>query len=220
MSTPFLIDKRTFGPSAVHLLPNANVVLVIHGEVSGRGVSGRGVQLVLPHRTVTVMHDVTECANLSPNFVKCLIGEPRRHLGRKLTATEYPVLEPFAPICSVAEACELLHDLRNSQQVTAEERDFIDLWALHGAGRALPTSDRQMQRLCLRYAGQAPAAINAVSRLARTLDDDNSSGRYNGLGEYADASHFARACRSATGRTPAAWRNMSQSFYSGAHAHE
>lgn len=70
-----------------------------------------------------------------------------------------------------------------------------------------------MQRLCLRFAGQAPKVINTVHRLARALDADNTSGWYNGLGEFSDASHLGRVCKAFTGRTPAAWRNMSQTFY-------
>lgn len=208
MRTPFVIVHRLLGSDPVHFLPSANVVLVLPREEAACSV-----RFVLPHRTVDVLEGVAACVSLSPNFVKCLIGETRRHLGRTLLAADHAILAPFVPVRTVMEASALLVDLRSSLEVTPDEAEFIDLWAQHQASVGLPTGDRRIQRLCLRYAGQAPTAINATTRLARTLEADNVSGLYNGLGEYADASHFARACRSATGRTPAAWRNMSQTFY-------
>lgn len=209
MPPPFLIERRAFEESPVHLLPTANVVLVCQGDRSEGDV-----RFVFPHRGIRVLDDVSECISLAPNFVKCLIGEPRRQLERMLRAADHPMLAPFAAITGIAGATLLLHDLRDSLVVTPDESDFIALWtASRAAAVPLPTGDRRVQRLCLRYAGQSPTVINTLSRLARTLDADNTSGLHNGLGEFADASHFARACRANTGRTPTEWRNMSHTFY-------
>ena len=123
------------------------------------------------------------------------------------------MLTLFGAVTEFEALSGLLADLRSSLTVTPDEADFTGLWAGFEGGSPLPTNDRTVQRLCLRYAGQAPAAINALSRLARTIDSDNSTGLYNGLGEYSDASHYARACKAYTGRTPASWRNLSQLFY-------
>jgi hypothetical protein len=121
------------------------------------------------------------------------------------------MLRPFAEIGGVAEASELLTDLRHSLTVTSDESDFVGLWSSVRDG--LPTSDRRVQRLCARYAGQSPKAVNMTVTLARTLDADNISGQTNTLGDYANDSHLGRVCRAFTGRTPTAWRNMSQTFY-------
>lgn len=209
MTTPFLVERRRLSGHDVHLLPTASVVLAAR-----HSVGATQWVLLMPHRTVRVLPDVVECMSLSPNFIKCLIGEPRRHLGVEYAATTHPMLSPFAAAANLDDAIELLQDLRRSLEVTGDEHDFLALWSAPlRTGAPLPTSDRQAQRLCLRFAGQSPKAINTTLGLARTLDADNRSGLYNGLGLFADASHFARVCRSYTGSTPATWRNMSQTFY-------
>ena len=38
-------------------------------------------------------------------------------------------------------------------------------------------------------------------------------GRNNSLGAFADASHFARVCRTLTGHPPRYWRPLLQAFY-------
>jgi hypothetical protein len=206
--TPFMIRRRTFRAEPLHLLPTANVAVIL-----GDDSAGPTIRFVMPHTTVVTVEGAAECAILSPLFVKCLLGPPRRFLGRVLSPGEHPVLAPFSDVDRFDEVCSLLVDLRASLTVTPVEADFIDLWDGFVGGVPIPTSDRTVERLCLRHAGQAPAAINGVARLARALDFDNSTGGYNGLGEYADASHYSRVCKAHTGRTPAAWRNLSQLFY-------
>lgn len=207
MATPFLLERRTLASPRLHLLPTANVVMTILD-----GSAGPTTRFVFPHKTVIVLDDVIECAGLTPNLIKCTVGEPRRFLGSQIDAGAHPMLSPFSDLTSVTDAVDILEDLRGSLLVTPDEEDFLSLWAAFTAGDPLVTNDRRVQRLCLRFAGQAPKTISMVHRLARTLDADNSSGLYNGLGEFADASHFGRVCRAFTGRTPSAWRNMSQTF--------
>jgi hypothetical protein len=169
---------------------------------------------LLPHSDVRVVDAADECASLSPNFIKCLLGEPRRHLGVALAATEHPMLEPFATCRSVGDAIALWVDLRESLAVTPDEKDFLDLWKDYcKAPESLPTSDRWVQRLCLRYAGQSPKRLTTLARLSRTLSADNESGLHNGLGAFADASHYARVCHALTGHPPTRWRHLSQTFY-------
>jgi hypothetical protein len=168
---------------------------------------------VMPHGDVRRVDDVTTCASLAPNFIKCLLGEPRRFLGTVETC-EHVMLSPFAPCRSFEDTVPLLVDLRRSLTVTPDEHDFLELWdAYRGNPESLPTSDRWVQRLCLRYAGQAPKRLLTLARLAQTLSADHESGLHNSLGAFADASHFARVCRAFTGRPPTAWRHLSQTFY-------
>lgn len=84
--------------------------------------------LVLPHGDVKVVEEAAECATLAPNFVKCLLGEPRLHLEKILTTSAHPMLTPFAACERIDDALALLVDLRNSLTVTPDERDFLDLW--------------------------------------------------------------------------------------------
>lgn len=170
--------------------------------------------LVMPHGTVQTMEDTVECASLTPNFIKCLIGEPRRHLGLMLEVTEHPMLEPFVACRSVDDAVELLVDLRQSLTLTPDERDFLELWdAFLSSPETLPRGDRWVERLCLRHAGQSPKRLVTLARLAKTLSADSERGLYNSLGAFADASHYARVCRGYTGHPPSHWRHMSQTFY-------
>lgn len=170
--------------------------------------------LVLPHGDVKVVDDVMECAALTPNFIKCLLGEPRRHLDMMLTPSAHVMLTPFAACERLDDATALLLDLRHSLAVTPDERDFLDLWKEYcTTPESLPTSDRWVQRLCLRYAGQSPARLKTLARLAGTLSADDERGLHNSLGAFADASHFARVCRAYTGKPPTHWRHLSQTFY-------
>lgn len=206
MVTPFVVDRQRCQPGPVHLLPTPHAVLVI-----SRNPGRHANVLVSPHRQVVVIDDAALCVSLGPNVVKCLLGEPRRFLGFTLRTVDHPLLRPFATVRGMAEAAELLTDLRRSLAITPDEADFIDLWSTLDAG--LPSGNRRVQRLCLRYAGQSPQAIAGVRALAATLDADSVTGRSNSLGTYADDSHLGRTCRALTGRNPSAWRNMSQTFY-------
>lgn len=206
---PFVSFVRCLVRGSVHFLPTASAVIAIE-----RAGGSTHVRFLMPHRTVRAIENIVECARLSPNFVKCLLGEPHRHLGVEFMATAHPMLSPFAACASIDAAAELFRDLRESLAITSDERDFLSLWYAHDVeGEPLPTNDRWVQRLCLRFAGQSPKAINMTSRLAQTLNEDNDRGLYNSLGAFADASHFARVCRAYTGQTPTAWRHMSQTFY-------
>jgi hypothetical protein len=204
--TPFLTARAAFRKEAVHLLPTGSVVMVFREDAAPL--------FLTPHNDVRIVNSTLECAKLSPNFIKCLIGEPRRHLGVALAATAHPMLEPFTACRSIDETIELLVDLRESLAVTPDERDFLELWTNHCAvPESLPTSDRWVQRLCLRYAGQSPKRLTTLARLARTLSADNRSGLHNSLGTFADASHYVRVCHALTGHSPKHWRHLSHTFY-------
>lgn len=169
--------------------------------------------LHLPHGDVRLVDDPIECASLSPNFIKCLLGEPRRFLEQSLIPASHPMLQPFADCDTVEQLEALLIDLRDSLALTPDERDFLDLWDEYLEDPdTLPASDRWVQRLCLRYAGQSPRRLRTLARLARTLAADDESGLHNGLGAFADASHYARVCRAFTGHPPTTWRHLSQPF--------
>lgn len=203
--TPFLIERRPCRPATLHLLPTANVVVVLRGRAP--------VLIQLPHGDVREADDPEACVSLAPNVIKCLLDEPRRFLGQTLTPSSHPMLQPLADCRTVPQLEVLLVDLRSSLAVTPDERDFLDLWCGYcEEPDRLPTSDRWVQRLCLRYAGQPPRRLRTLARLARTLAAADERVLHNGLGHFADASHFARVCRSFTGRAPSAWRNLSQPF--------
>lgn len=204
--TPFVIDARRFDGEAVHLLPSADAVIALGPD---------GAVVVMPHDGVHCVDRVAEVVRLAPNVVKCLLGPPRELLGRVLRAEDHPMLAPFAPARSLDEVAGLLHDLRASLTETGDEVEFGRFWrAMADSGTALPTSDRQVQRLARRFAGRSPSAVNRVVALGRTLDADRRVGGYNSLGLFADASHLARVCRALTGETPGHWRNVSHAFYS------
>jgi hypothetical protein len=209
MVVPFLLSVREIADDdEVHLLPTGNATLLVAPDTAVEPH-----RLVLPHRGVIRGRGPVALAALSPNVVKCLLGEPRRHLERTIAVTDHPLLVPFAGADGMPQVADLLRDLRDSLTVTADEHDFLDLWGAVGRGEELLTGDRRVQRLVLRYAGRSPLALNTIARLARTLDADNRTGGHNSLGAFADSSHYVRVCRSHTGRTPTAWRNMSQAFY-------
>jgi hypothetical protein len=209
VATPFLLERCLAKGRRVHLLPTANVVMVVHQQGGG----GSPIRFVFPHRGVVVVDDAADCVSLFPNMIKCLLGEPSRCVGRIIPADDHPMLMPFGEAELISDTEALLEDLRSSLTITHDEHDFIEMWSRRAEGEALRTNDRRVQRLSLRFAGQSPRIINALDQLARTLDADNTSGFYNGLGAFADASHYARVCKTYTCRTPAAWRNMSQTFY-------
>jgi hypothetical protein len=203
--TAFVMDRRACRRGAVHLLPTAAVVMVFS--------KARPPVLVTPHRDVRAMHDVTECVSLTPNVLKCLLGEPRRLLELTLSTDAHVMLSPFADCRSLTHAAPLLEDLRRSLVVTPDERDFLDLWRdWRKDPESLPTSDRWVQRLCLRYAGQPAKRLKGLARLSATLMADVERGLHNSLGLFADASHYARVCRANTGHPPGQWRRLSQPF--------
>jgi hypothetical protein len=124
------------------------------------------------------------------------------------------MLSPFAECQNLETAAYLLHDLRNSLTITPDERDFLALWRDYRANtETLPTSDRWVQRLCLRYAGQSAKRLKVLARLSDTLAADDESGLHNSLGAFADASHYSRVCRANTGHPPKHWRRLMQPFY-------
>ncbi len=192
----------------MHLLPTGSVVMVFRGRAAAKPLL-----LVMPHRDVRTVDDAIECASLSPNFVKCLLGEPRRLLELTLTPDAHPMLAPFADCRSGEDAAPLLEDLRSCLAITPDERDFLELWREYRADwESLPTSDRWVQRLCLRYTGQSPQRLKTIARLAATLAADDESRLHNSLGAFADGPHFARVCRAYTGHPPGRWRRLSQAF--------
>lgn len=189
------------------LLPSPNVVVAVR---PGNGTGS--VRFHFPHRRVISLVGVEECVRLAPHVTKCLLGPPHRFLGAVLDAADHPLLSPFASVTSGDDLDELLSDLRDSLTVTPDESDFVQLWRRTDDGE-LPVGDRRVQRLSVRYAGQAPAAVNTALRLARTLVADAASGASNSLGLFADASHLGRVCKAATGRTPSAWRELVNPFH-------
>ncbi len=203
---PFLVEKCQVRSPRLHLLPTSQVVIVMYESILAP-------TFVFPHRQVVVVEQAVECGSLSPNVVKCLLGEPRRFLGAVIEANMHPMLSPFVGSKSIDDIEEILTDLRRSLKVTPDEREFLSLWAEFVAGELLPTSDRRVQRLCTRFAGQAPKAINIGEMLARTLVTDDIKRTTNGLADFADASHLIRVCRAYTGKTPTSWKNLSQTFY-------
>ena len=185
----------------MHLLPTGSVVMVVRRD--------EAPVFVMPHGGVRSVELVLECAQLAPHFVKCLLGEPRRFVDTVLPATAHPMLEPFASCRSVDDAVPLWVDLRDSLVVTPDERDFLELWAAYADDPAsLPTGDRWVERLCLRYAGQTPKRLKTIAQLAATLREDQRTGRYNSLGAFSDASHYVRVCRALTGHPPTRWRGL------------
>jgi hypothetical protein len=163
-----------------------------------------------------VLNDVVAVWSLAPHWVKAMLGPPAALRGTVLRASDHPALRLFDDERDDRSALALLHDLRASLTVTPDEHEFERTWWAHRhEGQPLPTADRRVQRLMLRFAGQSLTQISTAERLAATLRADRQSGRYNALGLYADGSHYARVCRRLTGRTPAEWRNVSLPFYGG-----
>lgn len=169
-----------------------------------------------PHAGVVVLDDVVAIWSLAPHWVKALLGPPAALRGRVLRASDHPAVRLFDDEADDRSALSLLHDLRASLTVTPDEHEFERLWwHHHHDGEPLPSADRRVQRLMVRFAGQSLTQIAAVERLAATLRADRDRTGSNVLGLYADGSHYARQCRRMTGRAPAEWRNVSLPFYGG-----
>lgn len=206
---PFILSVQRYENKSVLLLPSPNVTLTfIQNENSIEGI------VTLPHKSIFAMDKVLCCLTLAPNFIKSLLGKPTDYTEQQMTCSSSRFLEDFTFDESLQQVSYLLNDLRSSLEITNDEAQFNRIWQTYNEpDELLPTSDRQVQRLCKRYAGQTPETINLIKKLARTLDADNSTGHYNSLGDFADASHLARVCKQFTGYNPSHWKNSSQLFY-------
>lgn len=206
---PYVIAKQSFKRKPLLLLPNANVTIAYY-----KSSDTTECLFVFPHKAIYKLNYVVCCVTLSPAFTKCLLGKPTDFIDKQLAARTLSLLKDFTYDRAFKRLSCLLNDLRHSLEITHDEAQFNRLWAeFTQSDELLPTSDRQVQRLCKRYAGQSPGTINTIKRLARTLDADNASGLYNSLGDFADASHLARVCKQYTGQNPSHWKNSSQMFY-------
>jgi len=182
---------------AVLLLPSPFATLV-----RGDG----GVRLVGPHGGVQRLGGIETVMSCSPNVVKALAGHPRLFVGRIVSAAEAPLLHVFAEH-PAAQWPLLLADLRDAVDETDDERRFARVWRslADGARPAGPEAQRQQERLCRRYAGQAPSLVRRQLRLAAQLAADLAAGRHRALGAFTDQSHYVRECRALTGATPGRW---------------
>lgn len=208
---PYLLRAERVERGPIAFLPSSDAVVAFTMP------DGRAETVALPpHPSVVVLDDVVAIWSLAPNWVKAMLGPPAQLRGKVLRASDHPALRLFDDEADDRSALSLLHDLRASLTATPDEREFERLWWQHRlGGEPLPSADRRVQRLMLRFAGQSLTQIAAVERLAATLRADRERRGSNTLGLYADGSHYARQCRRLTGRTPAEWRNMSPPFYGG-----
>lgn len=208
-NVPYILSIQRYDNKNVLFLPSPNVTLAFIENVN----SVEGI-ITLPHKSIYAMDNVVCCLTLAPNFIKSLLGKPTDYTEQQLACSSSQLLKDFTYDENLHQVSCLLNDLRTSLEVTFDEAQFIRIWHTHNEpDELLPTSDRQVQRLCKRYAGQTPETINLIKKLARTLDADNVTGHYNSLGDFADASHLARVCKQFTGYNPSHFKNSSQLFY-------
>lgn len=208
---PYLLRADRVEGRTIAFLPSSDAVVAFT-----RTVDGRVTVALPPHAGVVELDDVVAVWSLAPHWVKAMLGPPVALRGRVMRASDHPALRLFDDETDDRTALSLLHELRASLTVTPDEHEFERLWWRHRVeGEPLPSADRRVQRLMVRFAGQSLTQIAAVERLAATLRADRDRGGSNVLGLYADGSHYARQCRRLTGRAPSEWRNVSHPFYGG-----
>jgi hypothetical protein len=208
---PYLLRADRVEGRTIAFLPSSDAVVAFT-----RTVEGSVTVALPPHVGVVELDDVVAVWSLAPHWVKAMLGPPAALRGRVVRASDHPALRLFDDETDDRTALSLLHELRASLTVTPDEHEFERLWWRHRVeGEPLPSADRRVQRLMVRFAGQSLTQIAAAERLAATLRADRDRGGYNVLGLYADGSHYARQCRRLTGRAPSEWRNVSHPFYGG-----
>ncbi len=208
---PYLLRADRFARASIAFLPSSDAVVAFTASAGGRSTVA-----LPPHPNVVVLDDVESVWSLAPHWVKAMLGPTAALRGSVLRASDHPALRLFDDEKDDRTAVSLLRDLRASLTVTPDEHEFETLWWAHRqTGQPLPSADRRVQRLMVRFAGQSLTQITTVEQLAATLRADRDGGGYNSLGLYSDGSQYARACRRLTGRSPAEWRNVSLPFYGG-----
>lgn len=194
--------------ATIALLPSPYAVIIRTSESSAT--------IFGPHQHVFQTPGVGgEAIFCTPNFVKALLGHPRYFINRHFTSAELSLLRPFDEH-SFVKWPDLVNDVRDSVQKTPDEVQFEREWPRILAGEPMhvdATQQRQLERLCLRYAGQSPLQIMQEVRLSRQLAADIARGEHVSLGLFADQSHYIRECKKLTGQTPQYWQNLSATFY-------
>lgn len=194
--------------ASVALLPSPHMVIVRQGESR--------VILYGPHQRVWQLNErVNTLLFCMPHMLKVLFGHPRYYVNKSFTSDELPLLQAFGETL-VSDWRELLDDARASVKVLPDEMQFLKEWPQiisGGYDNKTDTQQRQLERICKRYAGQSPSQITQEIRLAQQLAVDIRHRAYSPSDRYADQSHYIRECRKLTGQTPAHWQNVSATFY-------
>jgi hypothetical protein len=186
-------------PSNVALLPSPFATVVAVG-----GAVSPGVLLFGPHSTVWVIDRPIRVLDVSPDLVKLVFGPVVDFVDRRFDAAELAMLRPFVDEHDwnglVSEAYEAI-------TVTDDHRQFGEWFGV------FDRVDRQVERLCKRYAGQSPRRIAQQLNVSAEFVANLPFRHYRPTGLFSDQSHYIRSCRLLTGMTPSELRNVSEWFY-------
>lgn len=195
--------------ASIALLPSPYTTIVRQYEL-------QRVVLYGPHQRVWQLDEKVDALFFCrPNIIKVLFGHPKQYVNKSFTNDELSLLRPFNET-PVNGWYGLLEDARASVAVLPDEIQFLKEWPHITSGEyniETGAHQRQLERICRRYAGQSPSQITQEIRLSRQLVMDIEHQAYQPSGLYADQSHYIRECRKLTGRTPAYWQNLSVTFY-------
>jgi hypothetical protein len=202
MPDPTRSDARSLSMPPPHLVLLPSPFATVVSAVGDRGDTT--TVLYGPHSTVWSVERPVQLIDVPPDLVKLIFGTVSAFVDRRFGLDELPLLQPFT---EVADWSSLICDARNSITVTDDHRQFLDWFAVSDR------IDRQVERLCRRYAGQTPRRITQQRNVSAEFVAQLGKRAYVPTGCFADQSHYIRTCRNLTAFTPTELRNLSDSFY-------
>lgn len=182
------------------LLPTPRVTIV---------KSANMISLLGPHSSLKVIQNPDWVVSVRPETVKLLFGKVEDFIDKSYQHDELATLGLFLTCSTEQDIRNLLLDGRNSVAKIWDEEQFSSWWR---AGMEVNAIDRSLQRACKRYGGQSPQQIKMQYKMGLSLIDYVYGGDiYKDF--FSDHSHFIRACKLKTGKTPNDIKNMSGFFY-------
>lgn len=200
-------DKTPFG-SVSHFIPTEKILL-LPSNYATILKSGNIASIYGPHNNVWIIKNVEWILTVRPEIIKLIFGRASRFINSYFTTDRVRLLSLFDAIKTKEELHSLLIDARNSVAITSDEYDFVDWWQ---SSFKAPFPERYLERLCTRYAGEAPRNILRQAKLGSTILNylHDSSSFYDG---FSDQSHFIRMFKKTTGLTPRQVKKLSGTFY-------
>lgn len=207
----YLINSDTFPFGAKVLIkPHKRLLLLPTPRVTIVKCANT-ISLLGPHSSLKVIQNPDWVVSVRPEAVKLLFGKVEDFVNKLYQDSELATLGAFLTCSTTQDIKELLLDGRNSVTKIWDEELFVSWWR---AGMEVNAIDRSLQRACKRYGGQSPQQIQIQMqyKMGLSLIDYVYGGDiYKDF--FSDQSHFIRACKLKTGKTPNDIKNMSDFFY-------
>jgi AraC-like DNA-binding protein len=165
------------------------------------------VELYGPHDGVWMLDTPRLIFDVPSDILKILFGTVADFVNRMFGEAEHSFLQIFAQSPSRECWLALLREAEEAVTITDDQLQFRRWQAQPGV------IDRQIERLCQRYAGQPPQRMLKQLRFSAEFIANLSHDAYQPQGGFTDQSHYIRACRELTGYTPTALKNLSDLFY-------